>query len=313
MSLKATLLHEEIRSAMIDHNVDPFERSYRCPGEDFMVFEATQNAPHLEKGTKGNVSFDYWRKFSTNRKFLEAKSANYSIHEEKKEFARTQSRKARFKLMKQRNQDVRQASSRKSYSFAPPPRACAKFDDHMIGPINPVTNIAKDLKDGSPNKDSEEVSSTNKRSKNFKASVILCHGDIGSGTRGGKMGQAPARPAPSLSATQTANVPSSRELDGGDRVLPGGAFAIAARFPPPPEAQSNATAVPLPPEVDPTAYFKGKFRDSDRFRPGDPLDGAQPAPGSYDVPRLFDSLDNRRTSERALQLLENIRNETGIK
>jgi hypothetical protein len=70
----------------------------------------------------------------------------------------------------------------------------------------------------------------------------------------------------------------------------------------------------LHPGADPTAYFKGKFRDSDRFRQKDQLEAA-PDPGSYNVQRLFDSRNQKPklTSERAQQLVEQIRNEKGIK
>jgi hypothetical protein len=231
---------------MIDHDVDPFERSHRTRYHDDMIFEATQNASDLKKGVKGKVSIDYWRKFSSNRKFLESKSAKYLAHEQQKERDRASikklEKKTKIKNKKQPTQDVRQAPGRRSYSFAAPPRTCAKFDSHIIGPINPVTTLYKDTADGSPDKDSEEMPVTSRGASRFTAPVVFCHGDIGSGTTGGKMGLAPARPAPTSSTTQTANVPSSRELDGGDRVLPGGAFGIANRFPPPPEPQGELHA-----------------------------------------------------------------------
>jgi hypothetical protein len=227
-------LHEEILTTMAEKKVDPFERNYR-PIEDKLLLEVTQKIPDLNNS---RITIGYWKKFSHNRKYLEAKSAaNYQaiglVTKNSKAIKRSVKKGLKHKI-----QDTKQPPTSLFYSFSQPLAGISQFDNHIIGSINTVETLTTDMslpqkKSTSDLPSPQKKSTSPKKIAPLPEPIILFPGDVGSRLPGGLMGSAHSRPPIKLPLTQNTNLPSVLELDGGTRVVKGGSapFGSAPRFP----------------------------------------------------------------------------------
>jgi hypothetical protein len=310
---RAVDLHEEIVQAMLEKSVDPFERSYRL-SHDPLLLDVTMKAPKLLEGT---ISLKYWRDFSANKKYLESRSAEHpkvittpvtkkpvSIHKRAKK--------------KKALQDVRQPSSHITHSFAAPPKGFSLFDSHIIGPRNPVQRLVGDL-NPQPSDEAAEFASPpaliNPTSpKKIQSNLVPFYGDIGTPLPGGAMKLGRARDVQPLPVTVNATLPTTRELDG-ERAVVGGKFLLAARFPPasPRRRAAPSSDPPLTQSTrEPSEKYRGRFSENPRFPPHY-TETFTPSPGSYQVPRLFDHIKPRLSSERAEELIREIKEHKGLR
>lgn len=276
---KAIDLHEEIVQAMLEKSIDPFERSYRS-GKDPVIMDVTMKAPNLLQGT---ISLKYWREFSENKKYLEARSEqqfkqlDLPKQKKKKKSVETVS----IRRGNQKRQDVRQPpSNQATYSFAAPATGFPLFDSHIIGPRNPVRDLIRDRNVRSPSlPEPKEPSKSPSPNKHLKP-VITSHGDIGTPLPGGVMNQGRARSSQSIPVTFNVSFPTVNELDG-KRVLPGGLFPLSIRFP---NTMKRNTMVPneiSPPRIsEATDNSRGRFSNNPRF-PQNPVETCAPNPGTY--------------------------------
>jgi hypothetical protein len=312
---KALDLHDEIVKAMLEKNVDPFERSYRL-GNDPVILDVTRKAPELLQGT---ISLKYWREFSSNRKHLETISAEKpnpttslislsasSLKKKKKETAKT---KTKTQSRSQKLQDVRQPSAQLTCSFAAPPAGFPLFDSHIIGPKNPVQKLIEDThrRDGtgttnsSNNHETAAILSPPTSPAPLVASVkrlskplVTVSGDVGTPLPGGVMNQGRAREPQPIPLTAGIPFPSGQELDGSKKNALGGLFLSSQRFPLTASLSKSAhTAAPPQPNAALTAALslqsdkhRGRFSTNPRFSEASQLQGTSttPNPGSYKVP-----------------------------
>lgn len=292
---KALELHEEIVKAMLEKNVDPFERSYRL-SDDPVILDVTRRDPQLLQGT---ISLKYWRDFSSNRKYLETRSAQKSNLSASASASATRDRlkkketqlKAQKRPKKQR-QDVRQPSAQITYSFAAPPSGFPLFDSHIIGPKNPVQKLLEDrnLEKASESRENAEAipspSSPAVRTASAKRPMkplVTVSGDVGTPLPGGIMSQGRAREAQQVPITASIPFPSGRELDGGKKKAVGGPFLSSVRFPSvSPLAKSTS---PQPTETNlgfRSDGYRGRFSNNPRFQQSH-LESNTPDPGCYQV------------------------------
>jgi hypothetical protein len=340
-SQKAFELHEEIVKAMLEKSVDPFERSYRL-GDDPVILDATMKAPHLLQGT---ISLKYWREFSSNRKYLETRSAEKShpaipsshIKKKKKEAQLKARGRSQKKL-----QDVRQPSAQITCSFAAPPTGFPLFDSHIIGPKNPVQKLLEDRnlrKSADSNEGADPIPSPpspaarTSSAKRLLKPLVVVSGDVGTPLPGGVISQGRAREAQQISITAGIPFPSGRELDGVKKNALGGPFPSSMRFP---SAASLSKSVTAQPSATPqktlrqSDKYRGRFSSNPRFQQSH-LESNSPDPGCYQVcpsisppphrnssvqvPRLFDDIKPKLTSERAEEMIQQIhsQNEKAIR
>jgi hypothetical protein len=314
---RAVNLHEEIVQAMLEKNVDPFERSHRL-GHDRLLLDVTMKAPKLLEGT---ISLKYWRDFSANKQYLESRSADLpkptattSVVKKTVPLATLKKDKKKMAL-----QDVRQPASHITHSFAAPPKGFALFDSHIIGPRNPVQRLIEDLNSHLPDDVGELVSipaSARPVSPKISLSPLVTYsGDIGTPLPGGVMKLGRARAAQPLPVTVNASLPTTVELDGKRKVV-GGQFPLAARFPAtsPPRSlvQQARHPPPRPSTREPAEKYRGRFSENPRFPPRY-TETFAPSPGSYQVARLFDHFKPRLSSERAAELIREFKEQKGIR
>lgn len=284
---KAVDLHEEIVQAMLEKNVDPFERSYRR-GNDPVVLDVTAKAPKLLQGT---ISLKYWREFAANKRYLETRSAQHlktstdltTVLKKKKISERVK------KGPKKKIQDVRQPPSNQvTYSFAAPPTGFPLFDSHIIGPRNPVRDLVEDQNGNksSPTRLPFEASaiSPKKLSPKKPLKPLIAPGDIGTALPGGVMRQGRAREPQSIPITANIPFPTVNELDG-KRTLPGGQFPLSIRFPN--TTTRSAETIEPPKSVNQTTdKFRGRFSENPRF-PQNAVETFAPNPGTYQVQEMM--------------------------
>lgn len=262
---KALKLHEEIVNSLIEHNINPFERTYRSE-YDPMLKEITSKSIN-ELG--GRMTSKHWREYIENKEILEnrtnemnkklLKSSNsMSLMDKEKKKKKKElinnTQKSNNNNHKLKIQDVRQPAPIITYSFASPPSGFPLFDSHIIGPRNPVSKLVEDKTISSPEKldqintlaplsSSSPLSSpsplqsslsplrpkSTSKHKTLKP-VINIVGDIGTVLPGGYITQGRCREVQRPPITVNATFPTTEELDG-NRNPPGGQFGTAIRFP----------------------------------------------------------------------------------